>query len=96
MNRRRDYRPDRLARSRAVSPMPHKPTQGQVENSATVDCGWGKLIFAQTFAEPEAGAKELLDEGSGRRHIAMYVQDPHVILAQAPQALFMDLSLIHI
>ena len=92
MNRRRDYRPDRLARSRAVSPMPHKPTQGQVENSATVDCGWGKLIFAQTFADPEAVAKELLDEGSGRRHIAMYVQDPHVILAQAPQALFMDPS----
>ena len=92
MTSRRNYRPDRLARNRAASPLPARGAQPNVDQGTTVDCGWGKLIFASTFTEAEQVAHELLDEGSGRRHIAMYVQDPHVILAQAPQALFLDPS----
>ena len=90
--RRHHYRPDRLARNRAVSPLPAHDKQPHLGESCVVDCGWGKLIFANTFKDPKAVARELLDEGSGRRHIAMYVPDPHVILSTAPQALFLDPS----
>ena len=31
-------------------------------------------------------------EGPGQRDIAFYVSDPHVVLAQAPQELFLDPS----
>ncbi|WP_271202854.1 N-acetylglutaminylglutamine synthetase [Methylopila jiangsuensis] len=59
---------------------------------AIVDCGWGRLLFAQTFAEPAALAEALRDEGPDRRDIAVYVDDPHVLLAQAPLELFLDPS----
>ncbi len=57
-----------------------------------VDCGWGRLIFGQSFADPETLANVLQEEVKGRRDIAMYVREPHVILAAAPLALFLDPS----
>lgn len=62
------------------------------EANAVLDCGWGRLIFAHTFASPEAVAQELLRESAGTRDIAFYVADPHVVLARAPQDLFLDPS----
>ena len=50
------------------------------------------MIFAHTFKDPKLVAKTLMDEESGERDIAFYVQDPHVILAHAPQSLFLDPS----
>ena len=60
--------------------------------NAVVDCGWGRLLFAQTF--PTAGPliEALRAEGPDRRDIAFYVRNPHVLLAQAPQELFLDPS----
>ncbi len=58
----------------------------------TLDCGWGRLIFAQTFAEPPALAATARAEQPGRRDIVFYVRDPHVLLASAPQDLFLDPS----
>lgn len=59
---------------------------------AMVDCGWGHLIFAHTFE----GAEQLLDalrkEQPEKRDIAFYVRDPHVLLAAAPQEIFLDPS----
>lgn len=55
------------------------------------DCGWGKVLFAQTFTS----RKELLDlmsENKDKRDIAFYVKEPHVLLAIAPQELFLDPS----
>lgn len=64
---------------------------GQAEN-ASVDCGWGRLIFAQTFRSMEELTEVLRAEGPDRRDIAFYVRDPHVVLAGAPQELFLDPS----
>jgi GNAT-family acetyltransferase (TIGR03103 family) len=60
--------------------------------NATLDCGWGRLIFAQTFESEDALVETLRAEGPDRRDIAFYVRDPHVLLASAPQELFLDPS----
>ncbi|MCC5794298.1 MAG: N-acetylglutaminylglutamine synthetase [Chromatiales bacterium] len=59
---------------------------------ATVDCGWGRMIFAHTFRDNEALARTICDEVEGRRNLALYVQDPHVVVSLAPQELFLDPS----
>jgi len=60
--------------------------------NASVDCGWGRLIFAQTFDNPTELAEAMRAEGPDRRDIAYYVHEPHVVLATAPQELFLDPS----
>ena len=60
--------------------------------NAVVDCGWGRLIFAQTFPELSRLADSLREEHPGKRDIAMYLRDPHVLLSLAPQELFLDPS----
>jgi GNAT-family acetyltransferase (TIGR03103 family) len=61
-------------------------------DEACVDCGWGRLIFAQTFSSPERLAEEIRKEAPGRRDVALYIRDPHVVVALAPQQLFLDPS----
>ncbi|WP_182085406.1 N-acetylglutaminylglutamine synthetase [Aureimonas sp. ME7] len=61
-------------------------------SDAIVDCGWGRLVFAETFADAGTLARSLEEEGPDRRDIAFHVCDPHVLLAQAPQDLFLDPS----
>jgi GNAT-family acetyltransferase (TIGR03103 family) len=60
--------------------------------NATLDCGWGRLLFGQTFADPARLANAMRAEAPDRRDIAIYVRDPHVTLAAAPQELFLDPS----
>lgn len=60
--------------------------------ASLVDVGWGRLIFAQTFPDPQTVAGVLLGEQPGRRDIAIYVNDPQLILSVAPQDLFLDPS----
>ncbi|MBK5912110.1 GNAT family N-acetyltransferase [Rhodothalassium salexigens] len=60
--------------------------------NATVDCGWGRLVFANTFDDTRALTDILLEEKPQRRDIAFYVQEPHVVLSYAPQDLFLDPS----
>ncbi len=57
-----------------------------------VDCGWGRVIFAQTFANPMEVIDILADEQPGTRDIAIYAQDPHVVTASAPHLVFLDPS----
>jgi len=64
----------------------------QPEADFALDCGWGRLVFGQTFAS-EAGIVEALrGEQPDQRDIAVYVRNPHVLLAAAPQDLFLDPS----
>ena len=63
-----------------------------VRRNASVDCGWGRLLFAQTFADPVELAEAMRAEGPDRRDIAFYVHEPHVALSAAPQELFLDPS----
>ncbi|MEQ8824693.1 MAG: N-acetylglutaminylglutamine synthetase [Filomicrobium sp.] len=60
--------------------------------NVSIDCGWGRLVFGQTFADPEVLAALLQEEEKGHRDIALYVREPHVVLAVAPLALFLDPS----
>lgn len=57
-----------------------------------LECGWGRLIFAHTFSDQRKLVRTICDESPGRRDIAIYLRDPHVVLAMAPQELFMDPS----
>ena len=68
------------------------PADSQPDRDAFLDCGWGRLLFAHTFASPEALAAELAKETPGKRDIAFYLRDPHVVVSLAPQTLFLDPS----
>jgi GNAT-family acetyltransferase (TIGR03103 family) len=81
----------RSARSALNMQVPDRSNSGVHEN-AVVDCGWGRLIFAQTFADPATMVATLCDEEPNRRNIAMYVTDPHVAVSLAPQEVFLDPS----
>ncbi|SON58294.1 Cyanophycin synthetase [Hartmannibacter diazotrophicus] len=59
---------------------------------AIVDCGWGRLVFGQTFADAADLVDAMREEAPGRRDIAFYIADPHVVLAGAPHELFLDPS----
>lgn len=73
-------------------------TQGEkrydesVERNAHIDCGWGRLIFGQTFTDPTALIDCLREEQTRKRDIAFYIRDPHVVLSVAPQEVFLDPS----
>lgn len=60
--------------------------------NAVLDCGWGRLIFGHTFDDPQVLADTLCQEEPGKRDIAFYISDPHVVLSLAPQELFLDPS----
>lgn len=63
-----------------------------MRSEATVDCGWGRLIFGQTFARPQRIAEILRAERPGERDVGLYIRDPQVVVAHAPQSLFLDPS----
>lgn len=61
---------------------------------ATLDCGWGRLLFAPSFESTRELAQALLQEAPERRDIALYVDAPQLVLAEAPNDLFLDPSLL--
>ena len=85
----------RLERNRAPSvanwELEQRPDLELKEN-VVVDCGWGRLLFGQTYTDLRRLAAELQDERPGKRDIALYLRDPHVVLSYAPQDLFLDPS----
>jgi len=76
------------------APLPGTRT-ADVKRDIHVDCGWGRLIFGQTFSDSRKLAGEISKETDGRRDIAMYMRDPHVVLSYAPHELFLDPSLTY-
>ena len=88
-----DHRLRRLRDTGSVTARPSIDGRpAEVKPNATIDCGWGRLLFAQTFDNPRKLAEAMQAEGPDRRDIAFYVTDPHVLLAAAPQELFLDPS----
>ncbi len=65
---------------------------GRCRDSATLDCGWGRLVFGQTFRDAAAVANALRAEAPGSRDICLYASDPHVVVGHAPNELFIDPS----
>jgi GNAT-family acetyltransferase (TIGR03103 family) len=61
---------------------------------AILDCGWGRLLYGPAFETHQALAQELLNEQPGKRDIALHVDSPQLVLAEAPSQLFLDPSLI--
>ncbi len=64
----------------------------RVRRNVIVECGWGRLIFAHTFDSNEVLADVVKAESDNQRDIALYVGDPHIVIALAPQELFLDPS----
>ena len=91
----RDAYTHRLRRMRDQSlkpPIDQGDNQPHAKPDFSLNCGWGRLIFGQTFADPEPLITTLQAELPDRRDIAIYVRDPHVLLSNAPQDVFLDPS----
>lgn len=71
---------------------PSRPNEQQMVENAALEMGWGRLIFGQTFNDSQSLADAIMDEAEGKRHISLYLRDPHVLLSLAPQDLFLDPS----
>lgn len=63
-----------------------------VRPDVVLDCGWGRIVFGQTFTDPDGLRSALREEASGHRDICIYPREPHVLVAQAPNELFVDPS----
>jgi GNAT-family acetyltransferase (TIGR03103 family) len=83
--------PVRMASLKHWGDLPEGASE-RMTDEAEVDCGWGRLIFGQTYASPERLAEAIRRETPGRRDVALYIRDPHVVVALAPQQLFLDPS----
>ncbi|MGE7199679.1 N-acetylglutaminylglutamine synthetase [Brevundimonas naejangsanensis] len=82
----------RLKRLRHEGLKPPVQAGREPARDAVLDCGWGRLLFAQTFETAAPLVEALRAEGPDRRDIAFYVRNPHVLLASAPQEVFLDPS----
>ena len=74
----------------------HANSAGNQTHHANVmlDVGWGRLLYGPSYGSPQELARELLNETPGKRDIALYVDSPQLVLAEAPSDLFLDPSLI--
>ena len=63
-----------------------------VAADVVLECGWGRIVFGQTFTSAERLRAALRGEESGQRDICIYPREPHVLVAQAPHELFLDPS----
>ncbi len=68
------------------------PEADRMRADAEVDMGWGRIIFGHTFQTAEALFESICRESSGKRDIAVYIRDPHVLMALGPDKVFMDPS----
>ena len=78
--------------SPSVNPQAKDHRDPGMRRNASIDCGWGNLLFAQTFDDPARLVNSLCDEKPNRRNITLYVPDPHVAVSLAPQEVFLDPS----
>lgn len=84
------HRMQRLREHGLKPPMEHD--QEPAGENVMLECGWGRLLFSHTFRTPEDLATAMREEKPDQRDIALYIRDPHVAIAAAPQELFLDPS----
>jgi GNAT-family acetyltransferase (TIGR03103 family) len=63
-----------------------------VRADVALECGWGRLVFGQTFADVETILDVLESEAPNRRDICIYARYPQVLVGLAPHELFIDPS----
>ena len=71
---------------------PNKPAFRRLKANASIEMGWGRLIFGHTFDSNQALFDTMIKEAPGHRDITLYLRDPHVILSMAPDKFFIDPS----
>jgi GNAT-family acetyltransferase (TIGR03103 family) len=90
---RRETQEDRRSlRLKAAQRLPDDAMAEKPDANAVIHCGWGRLIFSDTFEDTRSIVDTLLEEAAGERDIAFYVDNPHVALSMAPQQVFLDPS----
>jgi GNAT-family acetyltransferase (TIGR03103 family) len=62
------------------------------KDDVAIECGWGRLLFAHTFKNNDTIVENLQEESENARNLALYIRDPQVIIASAPQDFFIDPS----
>jgi len=85
-------RPRNDPRKRQARLLPDGARSRSPDPDFVMDAGWGRLIFGNTFKDVTALVRTLQNEAEHERDIAIYVDDPHVALSQAPQDVFLDPS----
>lgn len=89
-------RQDRLERMTSLSLKSWQSATGpdavSLKNDTVVEMGWGRIIFGHTFQSNHELYDTICKEGTGKRDIAFYLRDPHVLLSMGPDKLFMDPS----
>lgn len=68
------------------------PNVASMAQDVEVDMGWGRIFFGHTFQSAEKLYQLLCQEDEGKRDIAVYIRDPHVLLSLGPDKLFLDPS----
>lgn len=71
---------------------PDVGAEHKMKHRVAIDCGWGRMVFGQTFDDPRELAEILNREAVGKRDVALYAREPHLVLAHSPQTLFLDPS----
>ncbi len=87
--------PTQMASLKHWGNRPDDEAWAEMTPEGQVDCGWGRLIFGQTYDDPARLAEALCQESPGRRDVALYMLNPNVVLSYAPQELFLDPSLTY-
>jgi len=83
---------ERSLRLKTARRLPAGAMTDTADEKALIHCGWGRLIFADTFPDSPSLVDTLLEEAPGERDIAFYATSPHVALSLAPQQVFLDPS----
>lgn len=83
---------EQMRRSWRPGAGPELEPEEAADPDAVMHVGWGRLLFGNTFSDMATLAEAIRQEQPDERDIAIYLSDPHVLLAQAPEALFLDPS----
>lgn len=86
--------PALVRRAQDQMPSPCETPRTTSRTNAMIECGWGRLLYAPSFESPSLVAQTLLQEAPEKRDIALHVNEPQLVLAEAPANLFLDPSLI--
>jgi len=86
-----DHRLKRM-REHGLKPEYRLEEETEAQKDRYINCGWGRLVFANTYNDTDKLVDVLRNERPDRRDIAFYVRDPHVLVGSAPQELFLDPS----
>lgn len=86
--------PTLFAQGASQENSPGAVTQPAHAPHTSLELGWGRLLYGPSFESSKALAQALLQEAPGKRDIALHVESPQLVLAEAPANLFLDPSLV--